>query len=228
MPVQPKFVFRSIEVKMNMKSNLVFGIYPGGAAGSDSLTGLAVGKPDNPLRINNALDELQPPGKSFLVRSYLHYVGDGKIKNQTPGDPGQYLSGGRKLDLVLGYQSVSGDITDWLKFIRRQISYYGDQLAKIQVAEEPNLRNVPYVDGDTPNVQAAVIQGVITAREEIAGRGLKTAVGFNGVPTFSRENKFWEETGKLANEKFHESLDYVGLDFFPDVFRPVPQEDLEN
>lgn len=30
----------------------------------------------------------------------------------------------------------------------------------------------------------------------------------------------------VADDRFHQALDYVGLDFFPDVFRPIPAEQL--
>lgn len=206
--------------------NLTFGIYPGGNAGSDN--GLAKGNPDNPTLIKEALAQLQHENKTFLVRCYLHYIGEGKIKNLTPLNPKQYLAKGRKLDLVLGYQSKNGDITDWAEFIKQQINEYGSDLGKIQICEEPNLYGIPYVDGDSPNVSQAVVQGVITAKKEIKKLGLDVEVGFNGVPTFDPNNDFWRAIGELGTSEFIDSLDYIGLDFFPDVFRPIAFEEIRN
>jgi hypothetical protein len=211
-----------------MNKNFTFGIYPGGAAGTDSLSGMATGKPDNPVMINKALDLLQAGKKTFLVRSYLHYKGNGIVNSQTPENPFQYLANGRKLDLVLGYQSVTGDIEDWEVFIRKQVQQYGASLGKIQIAEEPNLHNIPYVDGDSPNVIEAVVRGVIAAKEEIIRQRLQVQTGFNGVPTFDSGNSFWREIRNIAPPEFYHSLDYVGLDFFPDVFREIPEGELRN
>jgi hypothetical protein len=211
-----------------MKKNFIFGIYPGGAAGTDNLSGMATGKPDDPLQINKALDKLQSTSKNFLVRSYLHYKGNGEVKSLTPANPVQYLSNGRKLDLVLGYQPSTEDLKDWEIFIRNQIQQFGASLGKIQIAEEPNLHNIPYVDGDSPNVIGAVINGIIAAKEEILSLKLQIQTGFNGVPTFDPGNSFWREIQRLAPPEFYQSLDYVGLDFFPDVFREVPAGELKD
>ena len=207
-------------------AKLKFGIYGGGAAGSDS--GMARGPQDDPHLINEALSKLHLPSQEFLVRCYLHYIGNGKSENLTPIHPKDYLLQGRKLDLVLGYQSKNGDIRDWILFIQNQIREYGNSLAKIQIAEEPNLHNIPYVDGDSPNVRLAVIEGVIAAKEEIRKQNLDVLVGFNGVPTFDSGNDFWRELGTKGNAMFYHSLDYVGLDFFPDVFRPIALEELKK
>jgi hypothetical protein len=211
-----------------MTKNMVFGIYPGGAAGTDNLAGMAVGKPDDPALINEALAKLQSDKKNFLVRSYLHYTGTGEMKNLTPANPVHYLGGGRKMDLVLGYQPAVADMKDWEMFIGKQVQLYGDKLGKIQIAEEPNLHNVPYVDGDSPGVVEAVIRGVIASKAEIRRLRLNIETGFNGVPTFDPDNNFWREIQKFSSVEFYESLDYVGLDFFPDVFRAVPLKELKN
>jgi hypothetical protein len=209
---------------MDMKK-LIFGIYPGGAVGGGN--GIVRGDPDNPESIRHALDELYPGKGPFLVRAYLHYRGNGEFNNLAPLNYEQYVNQIRKMDLVLGYQSHDGNLDDWKDFICRMIRKYGPSLAKIQIGEEPNLNGVSYVDGDSPNVRSAVVVGVIAAKEEILNLGYDIQVGFNGVPTFNPDNDFWREIGRLAKgTKFHECLDYVGLDFFPDVFRPVPSEKL--
>jgi hypothetical protein len=46
-------------------------------------------------------------------------------------------------------------------------------------------------------------------------------VGFNSTPTFGAGAEFWADLGHLGGHAFRSALDYVGLDFFPDVFRPV-------
>lgn len=220
-------IFVNKKTKKMHKGEFVFGIYPGGAAGSDN--GVVKGAPDNPVKIIEALDDLSKNAELFLVRGYLHYLGNGEYKNLTPLDPTQYLSANRKMDLVLGYQSRNGDINDWKKFIRNMIGKYQNSLAKIQITEEPNLNGVPYVDGDSKNVRQAVVEGVIAAKDEVTKLNIPIQVGFNGVPTFNPDNDFWRKIGQLAKgTKFYNSLDYIGLDFFPDVFRPIPDGELET
>ena len=46
-------------------------------------------------------------------------------------------------------------------------------------------------------------------------------MGFNSTPTFGPAAEFWGSIGALGGQPFLDALDYVGLDFFPDVFRSV-------
>jgi hypothetical protein len=43
-------------------------------------------------------------------------------------------------------------------------------------------------------------------------------VGFSAVSSFDQNDEFWKAIGKLGERKFIDSLDYIGLDFYPDVF----------
>lgn len=205
--------------------DFVFGIYPGSAVGEDP--GLLKGKPDDPQQILKALKKLQGVKSSFLVRSYLHYVGDGKTANYTPVNPEQYIADGRKLDLVLCFQTNEEDLTGWNDIIKKMIKKYGSYLESLQITEEANVQ-VPYLDGNFKNVRQALVHGVITAKEEIRKQNLDVKVGFNSTPIFNPADTFWKEINELANESFYDSLDYVGFDFFPDVFQPIKFSALEG
>ncbi|MGW2850206.1 hypothetical protein ACWC5G_36590, partial [Streptomyces sp. NPDC001274] len=89
----------------------------------------------------------------------------------------------------------------------------------------PNA-DLPVLDGSSPNVLNALVQGVVTAKEEARALGHTIAVGFNAVPTFDPADTFWSDLAALADERFLAELDYVGLDFFPDVFRPIAADQL--
>lgn len=201
----------------------LFGIYPGGAAGTDQ--GMTYPGPANdPRAISTALDTLQGSKSTLLVRCYLTYGGAGWVKHLLPERPCQYLTKGRKLDLVLGYQPVQADLKDWGQFIVQQLMQYGPDIAKVQICEEPNLHGIPGIDGDSPGVREALIHGVIVAKEAVRQNGWNIEVGFNAVPNFDPSNDFWRFLGEHAPQEFYNSLDYTGLDFFPDVFRPVEQK----
>ncbi|MFF2746863.1 hypothetical protein ACFVVA_15115 [Kitasatospora sp. NPDC058048] len=194
-----------------------FGIYPGGLTGDDTGV-IAPVRPDDPARITAALRELQGGAAEFLVRAYRSYPGG----EHTPARPEQYAAEGRQLDLVVQYRDRGGELAGWLDFVRRTVRAEGHRLGLLQICEEPNL-DLPPVDGSIPNVRRALVEGVIAAKEEALARGFdRLAVGFNAVPSFDPADTFWPELGRLADERFHHALDYVGLDFFPDVFRPVP------
>ncbi|MER6300679.1 hypothetical protein ABT247_14065 [Kitasatospora sp. NPDC001539] len=201
-----------------------FGIYPGGLVGDD--TGLIEPvRPDDPARITAALRELQGGEAGLTVRAYRMYP-DGA---HTPERPEQYAVEGRELELVLQYREPSGELDGWLDFVRRTVRTQGGGLAYVQICEEPNV-DLPPVDGSIPNVCRAMVEGVVAAKEEALARGHDhLAVGFNAAPSFdAAADAFWDELGELADDRFHRALDYVGVDFFPDVFRPVPADRLTD
>lgn len=211
-----------------MEKKFIFGVYPGGITGTDSGSGFTNSLPDNAAEINKALDSLQDGNNEFWVRCYMGYHGNGVSKSGTPENPRQYVRKNRKLDLVICYQSLLEDINQFEHFVRTQIRNFGKDLAKIQITEEPNLHGIPAVDGDIAGVKDALVRGVIAAKEEALLLNLPVLVGFNAVPTFDTDNDFWRGLAEIATPTFYSSLDYVGLDFFPDVFRPLQFEDIES
>ncbi|MFF2777526.1 hypothetical protein ACFVU3_21755 [Streptomyces sp. NPDC058052] len=198
---------------------MTFGIYPGGLLGDEQGIVLPA-SPDDPDRINAALDALQGDADTLSVRAYRSFAATVTPHEPTPADPQTYLRRGRTLDLVLQFREPSGRLEGWTEFVRGAVRDGGAGLASVQICEEPNL-DLPPVDGSTPNVLNALVQGVVAAKEEARSLGRRVAVGFNAVPSFNPADTFWSDLGVLADAGFRQSLDYVGLDFFPDVFRPV-------
>lgn len=203
-----------------------FGIYPSAVSGDDQLV-LPPVRPDDPDRITAALAQLQGSAPDFLVRAYRSYAQTVALDTTvTPVSPSQYARDGRRLDLVLCFREPTGALDGWLDFVRDAVRTGGPQLAVVQVCEEPNVDR-PALDGSRPNVREALVRGVVAAKEAAlaCGRG-DLRVGFNAVPTVDPADTFWPEIGRLADERFHASLDYVGFDFFPDVFRPIAADRL--
>ncbi|MEV7686287.1 hypothetical protein ACFW1F_19230 [Streptomyces bungoensis] len=204
---------------------LTFGIYPGALLGDDKGIVRPV-RPDLPDRITDALDALQGTAATLSVRAYHPFAETVAPREPpTPTDPQAYVRRGRRLDLVLPFREPSGRLEAWLEFIRETVRTQGPRLASLQICEEPNA-DLPVLDGSIPNVLNALVQGVVTAKQEALAQGHALAVGFNAVPTFDPADTFWSELAALADTHFLESLDYVGLDFFPDVFRPVAVDQL--
>lgn len=198
---------------------LTFGIFPGSATGTE--LGMLTGPPDDPARIQAALDDLQGACSAFVVRGYLWYEGAGVSSHHVPANVLQYAGPGRGIDLVLCYRDASSDLDAWCDFIQRTVHEAGPVLASLQITEEPNNPN-PDLGGDgaSPSVLPAIVAGVIAAKEAARAAGYACAIGFNFTPSFPPAD-FWHRLGALTTPRFLDCLDYVGLDFFPDVFRPL-------
>jgi hypothetical protein len=203
---------------------LTYGIYPGMTGNELVNTGPV---PDDPDRTEEALGRLQDGGRPSFVRSYVIYRGAGQTSNQTPADPVRYARAGWCLDYVICYRPADGDLADWTAFVRDVVRRYRPHLDALQVTEEPNNpRAAAGGDGSSPNVRQAVIDGVIAAKDEARRQGYGLKVGFAATPSFHPADDFWPDLAARSNPAFAEALDYVGLDFYPDVFRPVPADQL--
>ena len=202
---------------------LTFGIYPGSAVGDIGLAG----PPDRPDRINQALDQLQgTAGRPFVVRAYDIYTDQGDTihapARRTPAGYDRYVGRGRTLDLVVPYHSRSGDVAGYCAFIERLIERHAELLATLQVGEEPNVTDDPNLDGAYPRVAEALIAGVHAAKEQARRSGQPDlSVGCNSTPLFGPAAAFFADLTRAGGERFIGELDYIGLDFFPDVFRPI-------
>jgi hypothetical protein len=210
-------------VKDGPSNALTFGIYPGSAVGD---TGPA-GPPDRPDKISQALIQLQgSPDRPFIVRAYDTYADPGDSVHpairQTPAGYHRYLGSGRRLDLVAQYHSRSGDIGGYCAFIEKLIDGHGERIATLQIGEEPNVTGNPLLDGAYPGITEALIAGVRAAKDKARRSGhpgLK--VGCNSSPLPGPGSTFFTDLARAGGDQFVADLDYIGLDFFPDVFRPV-------
>jgi hypothetical protein len=211
------------------QGGLTFGIYPGSAIADVG----APGPPDRPARISQALRQLQgTPGRPFLVRAYDAYTDPGDTGHvsmpQTPAGYERYLGDGRALDLVVQYHSRSGDVDGYCAHIEKLIEHHGEHLATLQVGEEANITGNPSLDGAYPRATDALIAGVRAARDKArrcGHPGLK--VGCNSSPLFGPGSAFFTDLTRAGGGQFIAGLDYIGLDFFPDVFRPIAPASLD-
>lgn len=211
------------------RRRLIFGVYPGSRLTDTELAG----PPDQPDRINQALDQLQgPAGRPFIVRAYDTYADPGGAVHtpprQAPAGYDRYLGRGRTLDLVAQYHSRSGDVAGYGAFIERLIDRHGEHLATLQVTEEPNVTDDANLDGAYPRVAEALIAGVHAAKEKARRSGYpELKVGCNSTPLLGPAEGFFTGLTRAGGERFIAELDYIGLDFFPDVFRPIAPDRLE-
>jgi hypothetical protein len=127
------------------------------------------------------------------------------------------------LDLAICFRSNDDDMQDWRAFIKNIINQYKNILVKIQITEEPNNPDTSSGgDGSSLHVKQAIIEGIFAAKEIITALGLDIQIGFNAVISFNPQDTFWRDFAALSSAAFIKALDYIGLDFYPDVFRPLP------
>jgi hypothetical protein len=210
-------------VKDRRSNGLTFGIYPGSAVGDTGLPG----PPDRPDQISQALARLQgSQGRPFTVRAYEAYADPGDAVHralpQTPAAYDRYLGHGRTLDLVAQYHSRSGDTDGYCAFIENLIDRHGQHIATLQIGEEPNITGNPLLDGAYPRITEALIAGVRAAKDKARRSGHPALrVGCNTSPLLGPDSAFFAGLTQAGGEQFVADLDYIGLDFFPDVFRPI-------
>ena len=200
-----------------MTQPLRFAIYPGGELGSDS--GLTAGAADNTRSVLSAIAQLKPPTAPLILRVYERFQDENpKYHPTSPFHSTPLLDAGYPLDLVLQFNSLSGNVPGFCDFVRRKANEFGPRLYSVQITEEANFTHGPdCIDGPYPNVLRALVEGVIAAREVLDG----VPIGFSVTPTFGPNAAFWTNLAALATPAFHDALGYAGLDFFPDVFSPV-------
>ena len=207
---------------------MIFGIWPGVAAADlISLQHLDC-PPEDTAKTLAALRELQGTAAEFYVRAYRHY-GPGlhppasAVAAPAPAQPGRYAGQGRLINLVASYQSPVPDPGGFAGFVRqavRDVAAWGG--GKVQVGEELNMP-AP-LDGGSPGRFEAVSAGVAAALDERDRQAAPVLVGVNsaGLP----DPAFWNQLADAIGPRNTERLDYVGLDAFPDVFRPIAHENL--
>ncbi|MEP7076570.1 MAG: hypothetical protein ABI878_12255 [Acidobacteriota bacterium] len=206
---------------MDEKNGLIFGVYPFGNAGMAD--GVAVGKPDDVNKIGAAIMELMGDAPEFMVRAYTHFTGSNEL--EILGLIEQLLQIPVGWDIVLCFRQPGGcDLSPWLDLIRTILTRHGERLNTLQITNEANLRNMPSAgDGYFPDAREALVKGAIAARKTIVKTSGVTKIGFNAVPTVAACSGFWKELKSFGGGEFSDSLDYVGLDLYPQCFRrPSP------
>jgi hypothetical protein len=213
---------------------LVFGIYPGGGAGTVGPSGPI--KPEDPAKRLAALKALRAPGRPFVIHLYASYTGAGgwSAASQLESQVSQYTAAGFQVETVLTYRPADGgaesDVTGFTRFARAAVRAFGPNpsFVSLQVTNEANVGGAPNAsDGYYAGANDALIQGVIAAKAEARAAGFgQVKVGFNwAYATDSGETAFWRYLAK-GGPAFASSLDWVGLDVYPGTWVPPIAGDL--
>ncbi|SFP22434.1 hypothetical protein [Amycolatopsis rubida] len=201
---------------------IAFGVWPGVV--STDLVRLETfidAPPEDVERTAEALRDLAKGTERFYVRCYRNYRGP---YGPTPPNPVPYLGDGRAVDYVLGYGSSEADPAGFAAAVRaavREVAELGG--GKLQVCEEVNV--AAPLDGGSPGCYEALGAGLAAALDERARLGVDVAIGFNAAVALPGD-PFWAAVRSAVAPQVLARVDFLGLDFFPDVFRPVPADAL--
>jgi hypothetical protein len=209
---------------------LVFGIYPGGAAGPVGPGGTL--KPEDPGQRLAALEALRPPGRPFVVHLYAEYSGSGgwTAEQQIGQQVDQYAAAGFQIELVLTYRPRGGDpaanVAGFAGFVRDTVAWFAltRGLVSLQVTNEANITGAPNAsDGYYAGAKDALIEGVIAANAAARADGLRRLrIGFNWADAHdSEQTKFWRYLGQRGGRAFARALDWVGVDAYPGTWGPA-------
>ncbi len=186
-------------------------VYPLGVAGTPH--GLATGPPDDYTKIRAALHDLGDlPARVYLVD--MDPGGEDAVLRLAQ----RYRTEGILDHVVVGCMRETYDSDGWTELIRTLVGRHGDTMQSLQITNEPNLT---FMDGSKPYVLDALIDGVRAARSEIRNRGITLPVGFGSVPDSDVTlPNFWTDLSAGAYPDFASDIDFVGHNFYIDVFEP--------
>lgn len=216
---------------------LVFGIYPGGAAGTVGAGATPV--PENPAKRLAALEELRPAGAPFVLHLYASFTGAGgaSAEQQLGEEIVQYAAAGLEVELVLAYRPADGgspaDAEAFARFAAAAVDAFGSlpQFVSLQVTNEANVGGSPNTsDGFYADVEEALVDGVIAAKSAARSAGYsQVKIGFNWAYSLdANEAGFWSELAQLGGPSFIADLDWVGLDVYPGTWGPPISGDLAS
>jgi hypothetical protein len=207
--------------------SLEFGIYPGGAVGTVGPAG-AVRPEVAELRLAG-LRTLRGGGRPFVVHLYDSYM-EPADRDAVPwwltSEIAAYTAESFKLELVLTYRPKrpAGDVAGFARFVRARVRQIGVDLSYLQVTNEANVAGAPAAaDGAYRGARAALVRGVIAARDEARRRGLHhLRIGFNWAYQLGRsERAFFASLWRRGGRRFANAVDWVGLNSYPGTWGPA-------
>lgn len=208
---------------------LVFGIYPGGAAGTVGPSGPL--KPENSALRLDALRQLRPQRRPFVLHLYAGYTGAGgySAKQQVGQEIAAYGHAGFETELALAYRPEDGgssaDVAGFVEFVRESVRSLANEpgFVSVQVTNEANAGGAPNAsDGYYAGAEDALIRGVIAARELVrSDHHSRVSVGFNwAYATDAAQRAFWTYLGRAGGRRFVDAVEWVGLDAYPGTWGP--------
>jgi hypothetical protein len=220
---------RSSSLPRAASAPLVFGVYPGGAAGTVGAAGQT--RPEVPAARRQALRRLRGDARPFVLHLYESYTRPSDAAAVPPWLASQisdYTDDGFQIELVLAYRPAdpSGDVAGFTDFVRARVRQLAHDpgVAILQVTNEVNVAGAPdAADGAYPGARAALVRGVIAAKDEARRRGRAgLRIGFNwAYQRGAAEAEFFSSLRAAGGRRFANAVDWVGIDAYPGTWGPA-------
>jgi hypothetical protein len=216
---------------------LVFGVYPGGAAGAVGPAGET--RPENPAARSDKLRALRGGVRPFVVRLYESYTRRSDAAAVPPWLAAQiagYTADDFEVELVLAYRpgDPSGDVAGFVDFVRARVRQVAADhgVTILQVTNEANVAGArDAADGAYPGARDALVRGVIAAKDEARRRG-RAALRIGSNWAYQRgaaEAAFFSSLRATGGSAFVHAVDWVGVDAYPGTWGPaLPPGDLAS
>ena len=208
---------------------MIFGIYPGGAAGTVGPAGQT--KPEDAALRLMRLEQLRGGARPFVLHLYDAFTGrgdSGSLPAALAADIGDYLSHDFQVEVVLAYRPADpeGDVAGFVEYVRSRVRQLGPDagVVGIQVTNEANVSGAPSAaDGSYRGARDALVQGVIAAKAQARSGGFdQLGIGFNWAYQLGpAEAQFWTALGRAGGTAFADAVDWVGLDAYPGTWGPA-------
>ena len=163
-----------MSARVRPRRPLVFGIYPGGAAGT-----VGPGRPDDPEDAGLRQAALSSCAAA-IGRSCCTCTTRTRSRADATAVPAwlasqiaAYTAAGFQVELVLAYRpaAAAGDVAGFTDFVRARVRQLGanGRVTDLQVTNEANVAGAPdAADGAYPGARRALVRGVIAAKDEAA------------------------------------------------------------
>jgi hypothetical protein len=208
---------------------LVFGVYPGGAAGTVGPAGQT--RPEVPEARRQALQRLRGGARPFVLHLYESYTQPSDaaaVPSWLAAEIADYTADDFQIELVLAYRPAdpAGDVAGFADFVRARVRQLAPdpRVAYLQVTNEANVAGAPNAaDGAYPGARDALVRGVIAAKDEARRRGRAgLRIGFNwAYQRGPAEAAFFSSLGKAGGRAFADAVDWVGVDAYPGTWGPA-------
>lgn len=171
--------------------------------------------------------------RPFVLHLYTQFFRAGQTAEDSSLDAQlrSYAAAGFQIELVLRYRpderNAAIDVPAFAAYVRRVVDRYGSSRSSskvrfIQVTNEANVTGAPAAsDGDYPGAIAALIQGMVAAKAESRQRHeSQLHIGFNRSDQNNPRARlgFWDYLRRHGAQAFRSSLDWIGVDAYPDTF----------
>jgi hypothetical protein len=171
-------------------------------------------------QVNSELSYLKDNHELFL-HFYVSYKGG--ISSQFIASLKNYVKEGYQINLALRYvppNASTGDpqgFANWVESEVKELSF----VKVFQITNEVNASASSDSDGFYKGAQNALVGAMIAANKAKTKNQL---IGFNWSydPFVSQDLSFFENLKSLGGPSFVKSLNYMGIDLYPDTYSPLP------